>query len=408
LISGTKVAAMEDAKKKIDDYLKKQILVYKIQVPDATKDLKKKLTRRNVGGLLAQAFKEISDECRPDVQIDLQETCIILVGLAEKVKEVFKDVKDLVNKASLVPIEFEIDEAKLRIFNKSVLSKISAESECDVVRDWNKNQLTILGARDNVERAKRLIEETLEQQGAVTEVDTSEAQSLQIKALKEKLAAIQKELNVVVTLQREEYKCVIMGSATNISKAKARIEDILAEEQAAIVKQEREIEQEQVGGIIGRKGATLRHIKEESGADVRVKNDRVIVIKGSEEAVKAADILITAILEGNNDSKGKGKGKGKREGKSEDAENQGEGKGKGRGDRHTENQGEGKGKGKGKGDRQNKSEGKGKGKSNDNATKGDKKKWVPKYSESEDTFAESFPTLPGELDKNDASAGDDA
>jgi hypothetical protein len=148
-----------------------------------------------------------------------------------------------------------------------------------------------------------------------------------------KVHETEKKHDVSIAVDRKAQSVKITGSKDAVDEAKKSIESIISSA-GNITTKEIEIEWNEGRIIIGKSGSTVRNIKGQSGLeDLQVEGDensrKKVVLRGSEEAVEAAEKMVQEALakarsgEGNGETSSAAKN-------GEEAERSSEGKGKGK------------------------------------------------------------------------------
>merc|ERR1719215_458855 len=290
-----------------------------------------------------------SDDFKPSRFVTLRDTSgltvtkkakgVLLVGDKAAVEEWKGVLQECVKEAGIIPdvVKLTVDQANY--WTAERLEGVGSSSGAKVTksnRGRGEKVLEITGSEEEEEKARKEIDEVNDRTchaDTIEEVSAAGMRALLAKSAG-KVHETEKKHDVSIAVDRKAQSVKITGAKDAVDEAKKSIESILSSA-GNITTKEVEIEWNEGRIIIGKSGSTVRNIKSQSGLeDLQVEGDenskKKVVLRGSEEAVEAAEKMVQEALakarsgEAAGDTVGAAKN-------GEEAERSNEGKGKGKG-----------------------------------------------------------------------------
>eukprot|EP00927_Polykrikos_kofoidii_P065407 TRINITY_DN61163_c0_g1_i1.p1 TRINITY_DN61163_c0_g1~~TRINITY_DN61163_c0_g1_i1.p1 ORF type:complete len:976 (-),score=301.71 TRINITY_DN61163_c0_g1_i1:109-3036(-) len=260
---------------------------------------------------------------------------VMLVGETDAVDKWKGILQDAVTEMGSVPssVRLSYDQSKLWTPERVEELKSNSGAKVQLVRRGARDQVSILeisGSETEKEKARAGIAQIHDRYGYVETLENlpSHVISSLIARGAAKLKEVQKEFDVTIALDRKTQVMRIVGTKETVAGTRKAMEKMTSTVEAM---KEIDIERSEGRLIIGPGGSMVKHIKNTTGLeDLRLEGTetRKVVLRGTEEAVEAAALLVQEALEkarnapegeddggkGEKGSKGKGR-KGNRKGK---------------------------------------------------------------------------------------------
>lgn len=262
-----------------------------------------KLFERANGSWLAKRFREIQDASQ-NVSMKKASDGLLILGPKKLLAKVKADVKELLEKASFEPTKVTLDADKLRIFGKDQTDKI--RESCGLMEMYKSKETTdagrvdmlvLLGDEKSVTKAKAAIDEVIKNEGSSESVDVSDGVCKELLLNKgSKVQEFQNMHSTWISVDRKTLQVKITGSAKGVEATKKSITAFQKKADSLITKNIT-VEEENIGRIIGSRGATLKSITSECGVQINIdKNNPCVEIKGDEKGIAKAEEMINAVL----------------------------------------------------------------------------------------------------------------
>jgi rRNA processing protein Krr1/Pno1 len=249
---------------------------------------------------LAKMFRDIRNSSSCIILRDEEKKGITLVGSKKDAGSVKASLKELFAKASYKPQTVELDFEKIKMFNRDDLNKIS--EECKLLSVYKeKENIVLLGDDAAVEAATAKIHEELNKRCGASETIVLSEQAFKKATAKgmPEIKGWQDEYKTSITWSKEApYEFKIIGSAKSVEAVKKELEKFAKQADSQITKI-MQLEDGEIGRVIGNGGNTLNKIRKESGAQVQCKTEATppfVQIIGTKEQVAEAERLVEEAL----------------------------------------------------------------------------------------------------------------
>jgi len=154
--------------------------------------------------------------------------------------------------------------------------------------------LVLLGDAGCVGKAQDAIKEVIKNEGAVDSVTITDQACKELGG--KKIQELQTKHSTYIQVIRKDSQVKIFGSVAGVEATKKAVV-AFAKKADSIETKLMTLEPDQIGRVIGSKGATLNSIRKESGAQISINNDSPVVeIRGDTKAIATAEKLIEAVL----------------------------------------------------------------------------------------------------------------
>jgi len=228
-----------------------------------------------------------------------------LVGEKKEVAKWKVVLEECLREAGTVPFAVKLSFEQGRLFTQERLDSVKASSEAQKVLKSSRNRETVIeitGSDEQKEKAKTAIQEIndkLSFTATIEDVSESSKRYLTGKGIT-RLREVEKKHDVFVSVDRKsEAGIKIVGEADNVAAAKELLEQVISS--SASITKEINIEWDEGRVVIGKSGATVNHIRRESGLDsLKVEEDeekKKVVLRASQEACDAAEQMIKEALQ---------------------------------------------------------------------------------------------------------------
>lgn len=187
--------------------------------------------------------------------------------------------------------------SKLKEVEKASGASIDVDRESGVAKISGPDSTSVQAARTTLEESVELIRKEC----AELEVPQEAIPSL-IGKKGANLSAIRQDSGATIDVAHDGKGSVrIRGSEEALAKAKAAIESFVTEWRRSNTTAEVSLLPEQFRLIVGKSGATVRHIQEETATKIDVDRDRkVVVVRGSPENVERGRHMVQQIVDEDN------------------------------------------------------------------------------------------------------------
>jgi len=218
------------------------------------------------------------------------------------------DLKELLQKANYEPVKVTLESDQMRVFSKDHLDKIRDScSLIEIYKSSDKDEagtgridvLVLLGDAACVTKAKGEIQEVITKEGAVETVTLSDAACKELLNNKgAKIQEIQSKFSTYVQVVRKGSVAKVFGSVDAVEKTKAAIE-AFAKKVDSTASKTMTLEADQIGRVIGSKGATLNAIRKDCNVQITIDNNSpVLAMRGEQKDLDKAEQMINDVLSG--------------------------------------------------------------------------------------------------------------
>jgi len=209
-------------------------------------------------------------------------------------------------KASYEPVKVTLTSDQGRVFSKEHLDKI--RDDCGLMEIYKSvdkdaageraDVLVLLGEAGNMTKAQDAIQEVIKKEGAVESVELTDTACKELMASKgAKIQELQSKYSTYIQVIRKLSQAKIFGSAEGVESTKKAIV-AFAKKADSMSSKTLTLEPDQIGRVIGSKGATLNHIRKECSVQINIDNTNPIVeIRGDAKAIELAVKMINDVLE---------------------------------------------------------------------------------------------------------------
>jgi len=228
---------------------------------------------------------------------------VLLVGDKESVEKWKVSLEECMEEAASLPATVKLSFEQVKLWSPERLEAVqsSTGAQLQLSRRTRETVLEILGTEAEKEKARTEILKMHDDMGCVETIENVSADG--VKSLTAKGAGRVREVEqahgVSIVVDRKTQAVRIVGAEGSVDKAKKAVQSVLS---SAATATQKEVEIGQYEGrlIIGRGGATVRKIKQDSGIDDLQVEDgdhgKKVILRGSDQAVEAAVQLVQEVL----------------------------------------------------------------------------------------------------------------
>jgi len=252
-----------------------------------------------------------------DINKDTADKVCTIKGTADEVATAHQLIKDVIEgrelqEANTITEEMEVPQKQHMIIigkGGSVIQGIQGDSGARVMvpgRDVESNIITIRGTREEVNAAKRLINDAI----AATIPSTSftipfdgnplgadGVRNFFLKNKAEQLKRLEKQTGTKIEINKEEHKVVIYGDMQPVLQASTLITALLKDnsffDEVAVD------DSKKIGLVIGKGGEVIRRLQDETGANISCERaSNLFKVVGTSSQVASAKARILRLLDG--------------------------------------------------------------------------------------------------------------
>jgi len=159
--------------------------------------------------------------------------------------------------------------------------------------------IVLLGDAAGVTKAKAAIDEVIKNEGASDSLEVTDAVCKALLVEKGKKIQEMQDANATwIHVDRTTLTVKILGSAKGVEASKKQIA-AFAKKADSLISRTTKLEEDQIGRVIGSKGATLQHISKKCNVQMSVdktSGNPSVEIRGEEKGVTEAEAMIAEVL----------------------------------------------------------------------------------------------------------------
>jgi hypothetical protein len=227
---------------------------------------------------------------------------IQLVGDKTEVKKWKAVLEECLKEAGTLPLAVKLGFEQGRLWSQERLDALRDSSGAQKVQKASSGKgeisIEISGTDEAKEKAQSMIQEMIDKLSnteTIEGVSDKAQKSLTAKGAG-RLREVEQRFDVSVVIDRKAQSVKIMGEPDAVLGAKKNLEELLA-----VVTKDIEIEWDEGRVVIGVRGQTVNHIKQQCGVEtLQVEEDeerKKVILRGSQEAVDAAEQMIKELLQ---------------------------------------------------------------------------------------------------------------
>jgi len=248
-----------------------------------------------LGKRSGETLRKLQDETGAYIDFVKEESCVKIRGKSSDADKAKKAIETLLD-AERNAIDIEVDSDMIgTVIGKQGVRIIEMQKTFNVTMDIDKSNtgIKVKGAKDAVAKAKAAIEKFLEEnkRDSVTIVVDPTILPMLIGKGGTVIAKLQADTGATIDINKGSNNLLIRGLVDAVAKAKAEVENFIEERSGD--SQFVELEDEALKALIGKGGATIRKIQDDTKAYLDLdKEKKGVQIRGRTEAVAKAAAIV--------------------------------------------------------------------------------------------------------------------